>query len=168
MTISSTNAEASAGPNIKRQSMSLAGTNTGLWGGGVWGWEGVCEKVNSKNGQYALSHTRNIRRETNGWTHLHADRQSWVELESVTASSQQRPSHSFPVNASISQQSWGSPSDRLCVCYISLDRNDLLPARELRRYEGQEGEHKKTGQRGEKIDFLNKCKSAENSVEMAV
>lgn len=46
MTISSTGAEAEAGPDIKRQSMSSAGTNSGIQRGG--GWE--CEKVNSKNG----------------------------------------------------------------------------------------------------------------------
>lgn len=83
-------------------------------------------------GQYALSHTRNIRRETNDWTggriYMQTDR---AELGNVTASSQLCPSHSFPVNVSRTQQSWGSPSDRLCTCYISSDRNNLLPAQAL-------------------------------------
>lgn len=83
-------------------------------------------------GQYALSHTRNIRRETNDWTGGHIYMQTdRAELGNVTASSQLCPSHSFPVNVSRTQQSWGSPSDRLCTCYISSDRNNLLPAQAL-------------------------------------
>lgn len=46
MTISSSGAEAAAGHDIKRQSMSSAGINDGMRRGG--GWE--CEKVNNKNG----------------------------------------------------------------------------------------------------------------------
>lgn len=83
-------------------------------------------------GQYALSHTRNIRRETNDWTGGHIYMQTdRAELGNVTASSQLCPSHSFPVNVSRTQQSWGSLSDRLCTCYISSDRNNLLPAQAL-------------------------------------
>lgn len=129
MTISSTNAEASAGPNIKRQSSSLAGTNSGLWSG-RGGSE--CEKVNSKNGTIRfVTYKEYPQRDKwldGGHIYMQTDR---AELGNVTASSQLCPSHSFPVNVSRTQQSWGSPSDRLCTCYISSDRNNLLPAQAL-------------------------------------
>lgn len=107
-------------------------------------------------GQYALSHTRNIRRETNDWTGGHIYMQTdRAELGNVTASSQLCPSHSFPVNVSRTQQSWGSPSDRLCTCYISSDRNNLLPAQALQAAWDLKAKRESTekGTEGEKKRF---------------
>lgn len=162
MTISSSGAEATAGPDIKRQSARTAGTNSERPGGG--GRE--CEKVNTKDG---------TRRFASEWTdsqiYIRTDGWCWV---GECNSSILMPSlaRSLPVNVSMAERSHGPQSDRLHTYYIcgagnspaarsasssSLrDEGKRMEAQERKRTERVGG-----GEKKEKINLQNKCKSAE-------